>query len=60
MLYKREKSYYRIFKKKIEKEERKTQVVIEYLKEKLEKEEKKLQVLECDLEKVELFNINKE
>ena len=33
--------------------------IINYLKEKLEKEEKKLQVLECDLEEVELFNINK-
>ena len=33
--------------------------IINYLKEKLKKEEKKLQVLECDLEEVELFNINK-
>ena len=33
--------------------------IINYLKEKLRKEEKKLQVFECDLEKVELFYINK-
>ena len=33
--------------------------IINYLKEKLRKEERKLQVFECDLEKVELFYINK-
>ena len=33
--------------------------IINYLKEKLRKEEKKLEVFECDLEKVELFYINK-
>ena len=33
--------------------------IMNYLKEKLREEERKLQVFKCDLEKVELFYINK-